>query len=82
MLFIGSQPGVANIFQPQLNGIISIILGDSRFYLLLITVPIVALLPDYTLVQYEAIFYPPVEINLLKLQQERGDAPPPPLFSQ
>jgi TM2 domain-containing membrane protein YozV len=54
------------------------ILGDSRFYFMLLGIPIVCLLPDFTLHALQAVYYPQIENALMAIQSQVGESPAPP----
>jgi len=43
------------------------ILGDSRFYFMLLGIPIICLLPDFTLHALQAVYYPQIENALMAI---------------
>ena len=67
---IGSSPALSNIFQPQLNGLMLEILQYPQFYLMLMTVPFVCLLPDLTYNYGFSIFYPN-PMTKIKFEQKK-----------
>ena len=70
--FLFSMPSVANLFQPQLNGLMFSIIGDIRYFYMILLVPLVALLPDFTYNLVNQVFYPGVEDILMYMSNELG----------
>jgi hypothetical protein len=64
------MPSVANLFQPQLNGLMFSMIADIRYFYLVVAVPLVALLPDITYNLIKQVFYPAVEDILMYMQAE------------
>ena len=63
--FLFAMPSVANLFQPQLNGLMFSIIADIRYFYMILMVPIVALIPDFTYNLINQVFYPGVEDILM-----------------
>jgi hypothetical protein len=62
----------ANIFQPQINGVVVEILKDKKFWLILIVVPVIALLPDLTMMFVFRVFYKsPTDVGMLKFKDAK-----------
>jgi hypothetical protein len=70
--FLFSMPSIANLFQPQLNGLMFSIIGDIRYFYMILLVPLVALLPDFTYNLVNQVFYPGVEDILMFMSNELG----------
>ena len=68
--FLFAMPSVANLFQPQLNGLMFSMIADIRYFYLVVAVPLVALLPDITYNLVKQVFYPAVEDILMYMQAE------------
>ena len=63
--FLFAMPSVANLFQPQLNGLMFSIIADIRYFYMILMVPIVALIPDFTYNLINQVFSPGVEDILM-----------------
>jgi hypothetical protein len=70
--FLFAMPSVANLFQPQLNGLMFSIIADIRYFYMILVVPLVALLPDFTYNLINQVFYPGVEDILMYMSNELG----------
>lgn len=70
--FLFAMPSVANLFQPQLNGLMFSIIADIRYFYMILMVPIVALIPDFTCNLINQVFYPGVEDILMYMSNELG----------
>lgn len=46
--FLFAMPSIANLFQPQLNGLMFAIISDIRYFYMIAVVPMVAMVPDVT----------------------------------
>ena len=53
-----SFPFMANIFQPQLNGLYTSMFSNPKFLIQVIVVPFICLIPDIALRQGKKIFFP------------------------
>ncbi|TNV87235.1 hypothetical protein FGO68_gene1546 [Halteria grandinella] len=59
---VASGQGVSDLLgQPQLAGLMPEILGDNKFYIMVFFVPLICLLPDFTLHYFNSLFYPHLE---------------------
>ncbi|CDW86408.1 p-type atpase [Stylonychia lemnae] len=56
--FVGSSDAVSSFLQPQLNGMMMQIFSFSKFYLMVVVVPAICLIPDSILKLQRAIFNP------------------------
>ena len=66
------MPSVANLFQPQLNGLMFAIIGDIRYYYMIAVVPMAAMVPDVTFNLINQVFYSAVEDVLMYMQSSLG----------
>jgi phospholipid-transporting ATPase len=57
VVILGSIPLVANLIQPEASGVFFILAANPRFWMMIIIVPFVCLLPDITIVSIKRMFF-------------------------
>jgi amino acid permease len=70
IIILGNIPWLSSFFQPQLNGQVYLLLGNPKFWILLIAMPFFALVPDITITMIQRIFYPSPTDVVMMLQQK------------
>ena len=67
----GNTAPVAEIFQPEINGVYFMIVSSGKAWVVLLVLPIVALLPDATYVLCQKIFFPtPTDAVMLRQMRQ------------
>ena len=68
--FIGSQEAFAFMLQPQINGAMPLIFfGYLRWWFMMLVVPLICLIPDYTFKCFFALFSPQSRDVIMRLQR-------------
>ena len=57
VLILGSVPTLANLIQPEANGVFFILVTNPKFWFLIIIGPFIWLLPDITIVTFRRMFF-------------------------
>eukprot|EP00347_Sterkiella_histriomuscorum_P002846 403366575 len=68
IIFVGNSNGLASLVQPQLNGQVNLMFQLPKFWVSLISVPWVALLPDIAYLIIQKVIYPTPTDGVMRIQ--------------
>ena len=71
--FVGAIPSVSDFFHPELASLMIMIASDPRYYYLQILVPILCMIPNFSVNFVIQIFYPEIEHTIMHMQAVLGD---------
>jgi hypothetical protein len=58
MLLMGGVGPLAHVFQPELEGLLTRILGSGKQVLMIICIPMICMLPDFTYMFIKQVYFP------------------------